>query len=318
MVLSSLEKLSVSLSTALCVAALAVVTVGGSAEEVAPEAEEAPAAEEAAEAPAKAKAKAPGDSAARPVPEAAFAVPEGGYTKTETDLEFHDMAVGKGPSPKEGEYVVVEYTGWLEDGTMFDSSFKRKDPFKFAIGKGMVIPGWDEGVGSMKVGGKRQLRIPGKLGYGARGSGGKIPPNATLIFDVELLEILPAREVPEAPAKVAQADYTTTESGLKYADMVVGSGASPENGATVRVDYTGWLEDGTMFDSSFKRPEPIAFPLGRGRVIKGWDEGVASMKVGGKRQLLIPADLAYGDRGRPPVIPPSATLIFDVELVGVE
>lgn len=110
---------------------------------------------------------------------------------------------------------------------------------------------------------------------------------------------------------------TTTISGLKYIDLVEGKGASPKQGQTVIVHYTGTLENGTKFDSSLDRGQPIPFPIGVGRVIKGWDEGVISMKIGGKRKLFIPANLAYGAQGRPPVIPPNAPLIFEVELVGI-
>jgi FKBP-type peptidyl-prolyl cis-trans isomerase len=119
-----------------------------------------------------------------------------------------------------------------------------------------------------------------------------------------------------APTKV-EGNPTTTPSGLQYWDIVVGTGATATAGKEVRVHYTGWLTDGKKFDSSVDRGQPFAFPLGGGRVIRGWDEGVAGMKIGGKRQLRIPPDLGYGARGAAGVIPPNATLIFDVELLEI-
>ena len=112
-------------------------------------------------------------------------------------------------------------------------------------------------------------------------------------------------------------ETVTTESGLQYIVLREGSGATPERGQQVNVHYTGWLTDGTKFDSSVDRGEPIAFPIGTGYVIPGWDEGILAMKVGEQRRLIIPFELAYGEAGRLPVIPPRATLIFDVELVGI-
>ena len=108
-----------------------------------------------------------------------------------------------------------------------------------------------------------------------------------------------------------------TDSGLEYIEVETGTGTQAEAGKTVSVHYTGKFQDGRVFDSSVSRGEPITFPLGAGRVIKGWDEGIALMKEGGKAQLIIPPHLAYGERGAGGVIPPNATLVFDVELVSV-
>jgi peptidylprolyl isomerase len=116
-------------------------------------------------------------------------VPPEQYVKSPSGLAYLDMIPGTGPSPRAGKQVKVHYTGTLENGTKFDSSLDRGQPFSFTIGVGQVIPGWDEGVLSMRVGGKRKLVIPPQLGYGAAGAGGVIPPNATLIFEVELLDV---------------------------------------------------------------------------------------------------------------------------------
>jgi len=109
--------------------------------------------------------------------------------KTPSGLQYEDMVAGSGASPSPGKKVTVHYTGWLTDGKKFDSSVDRNEPFVFQIGAGQVIPGWDEGVMTMKIGGKRKLIIPANLGYGAAGAGGVIPPNATLVFEVILLDI---------------------------------------------------------------------------------------------------------------------------------
>ncbi len=129
------------------------------------------------------------------------------------------------------------------------------------------------------------------------------------------------------PEKVAKkekpvaVEWTTSESGLQWHDLAAGEGVEAQKGKTVDVHYTGWLyvdgKKGNKFDSSVDRGQPFSFPLGASRVIKGWDEGVAGMKVGGKRELLIPPELGYGERGHPPVIPANSTLLFEVELLAV-
>jgi peptidylprolyl isomerase len=125
---------------------------------------------------------------------------------------------------------------------------------------------------------------------------------------------------PKPAADVKQSDGAkpvTTSSGLSYVDLKTGNGASPVPGKPVKVHYTGWLENGTKFDSSLDRGEPFTFTIGAGQVIPGWDEGVMSMKEGGKRKLLIPSHLGYGSSGAGGVIPPNANLVFEVELLQV-
>jgi peptidylprolyl isomerase len=164
----------------------------------------------------------------------------------------------------------------------------------------------------MKVGGQRLLVIPPELALGSQGNN-VIPADSTLVMEIELTDV----KEPQVATQVDESDFTATASGLKYYDLKTGTGESPKAGQTVVVDYTGWLSDGTQFDSSIDRGEPISFVLGEGNVIAGWDEGLLTMKVGGKRQLVIPPDLGYGDMGSG-IIPPGATLIFEVELLEVK
>jgi peptidylprolyl isomerase len=188
--------------------------------------------------------------------------------------------------------VTVHYTGTLQDGTVFDASRNHGGPISFPLNQ--VIKGWTEGVGSMKVGGTRRLVIPPDLGYGSRAQG-PIPANSTLTFIVELLDI----------------------PKVKTEDITVGTGAEAVPGKTVSVYYTGKLEDGKVFDSNVGK-DPLLFTVAAGQMIPGFDQGVQGMKVGGKRIITIPPSLGYGEQGAGGVIPPNATLIFEVELADVK
>lgn len=370
------------------------------------------------------------DPAPAPAPAPA---PQGGIPeckdmqKTPSGLEYGFLQKGKeGPTPRPDDTVEVHYTGWLTDGTKFDSSRDRGQPASFGVTQ--VIKGWTEGLQLMTVGARCKFVIPGDIAYGPAGRPPKIPANATLVFDVELLKIVRMPTMPatkadaqktlpsgvkweivkpgegdpvgasdgvalrfaywrptgelldcsekqrdlrikgavsalplaflgelaaqckpgtvlraEVPAELYsggggptvweiemadvyrgkvptfreldRAKIVTTQSGLQYEVIASGEGESPKATDKVTCHYTGWLTDGTLFDSSHARDETIEFPLNR--VIAGWTEGVQLMKPGGKFLFSIPGEIAYGSRGSPPKIPANATLIFLVELKSV-
>ena len=233
-----------------------------------------------------------------------------GMVTTNSGLQYEIIKMGDGEKPSANDKVEVHYHGTLEDGTVFDSSVERNQTITFGLNQ--VIKGWTEGLQLMPVGSKFKFIIPPELGYGSRGSGKVIPPNATLIFEVELFNI----EKPFVdPDFSIPAEEQTSESGLRYLDHIIGEGTATQSGNIVTVHYSGYLADGTKFDSSHDRKKPFSFTLGEFRVIKGWEEGLLEMKKGGKRTLIIPPELGYGERGAGGVIPPNATLMFEVELI---
>jgi len=237
-------------------------------------------------------------------------------TTTDSGLQYTDLTTGEGEAVKAGDIVSTYYTIWVqgENEVNYITGSDGVNPLTFTTGAGdTVFPGWEEGMLGMQVGGKRYLVIPADLGLGETGGSG-IPANATLVMEVELVDRLEPPVLSRAP----EDKLTTTDSGLGYYDIVTGEGAEAASGQTVSVQYSGWLEDGTLFDSSVTRGEPFTFTLGTGGVIPGWEEGLVGMKVGGKRQLIIPAALAYGESGAGSTIPPNATLIFDIELLDIE
>lgn len=229
---------------------------------------------------------------------------------TDSGLQYEDTAAGSGDLAQDGDLVSVHYTGYLPNGTIFDSSIERGEPFGFTLGTGGVIQGWDEGVAGMAVGGKRILVIPPELGYGSTARG-DIPADSTLIFEVELMEI------EKLPDPVAVDSYERTESGLEYAILEEGDGEAAASGDLVTIQYNAWLENGTLFDSSRQAPSPPQFVLGTAG-LEGLDQGIVGMLVGESRQLRIPPELAFGDEGAGGTIPPGATLIFEIVLEAIE
>ncbi len=267
-----------------------------------------PSAPSAPAAPAAAPpAPAPGDI---PAP-SDVAAPPADAQKTPSGLASKVLSAGTGTEhPGKEDKVRVHYTGWMTNGSMFDSSVKRGEPAEFPLGG--VIPGWTEGVQLMVVGEKRRFWIPGSMAYGdTPGRPGR--PYGMLVFDIELLAI---KKAPAAPSDVAAApaDAKKTPSGLAYKVLKKGTGTEhPKASSQVQVHYSGWTTDGKMFDSSVMRGEPASFPLDG--VIKGWTEGVQLMVVGEKTRFWIPGEMAYGNTPRPGR--PYGMLVFDIELLKI-
>lgn len=232
------------------------------------------------------------------------------YT-TASGLSYVFTELGNGEKIDSGDVATVHYTGFLTDSTKFDSSKDRDQPFSFKVGGGQVIEGWDEGLTYLHVGDKASFTIPSNLAYGSQDQG-VIPANSTLIFDIDVISVKEGAK----PYKTKGFDTTTYESGLKIIKLEENpDSTSPKTGQTVTVDYSGYLMDGTLFDSSVDRGNPISFAVGTGKVIRGWDEAIMQLKKGEKARLIIPSSLAYGKSGAGRVIPPDATLIFDVHLI---
>ncbi len=210
--------------------------------------------------------------------------------------------------------VTVHYSGYFDDGKLFDSSVQRDEPISVTLGKRQIIPGLEEGLAQLKVGDKAKIFIPYNLAYGESGRGA-IPAKANLTFDIDVLQAIEAPKI--AAYNVAGKDTLTTKSGLKYIMVKQGVGPKAIVGKKVKVHYTGFLLDGTTFDSSVERGEPFEFPLGQGQVIPGWDEGIQLLKVGDQARFIIPPSIGYGAQTMGP-IPANSTLIFDVELIDVE
>jgi len=250
----------------------------------------------------------------------------------ESGLQFMDDSLGTGREAKANDLVSIHFKGWMvpkdtaselfSDWTAdqtknmlsLGDSKMRNQPVKFILNSGSFIKGTDEGIVGMKTGGVRTMIIPSKLAYGEAGIG-FIPPNTDLKVIVELLEVKD-RIVVEM-WKVDSTLFKTTASGLKYVVITQGEGPAVEAGKVVTVHYSGFLLDGTMFDSSVERDEPIQFVVGQGQVIPGWDEGMLLLKKGDKARFVIPPKLGYGEMVLEK-IPVNSTLIFDTEVIDIK
>ncbi len=220
-------------------------------------------------------------------------------------LQIKDEATGTGDQARLDDYVTAEYTAWLytngargdkfassqDDGMPMTIRLRDDDPWP----QGQIALG----IEGMKVGGKRSFVVPPNPTPG-QGGAARVPAGSGLMFEIALLSV----------------------PRVQQQDLIVGSGPEAQTGDVIDVHYTGWLSEngakGKKFESSLDAGQPLHFPLGVGRMIPGWDVGLVGMRVGGKRQLVIPPELAYGTRGAGGVIPPNATLIFEVQLLQIQ
>ncbi|GJL94962.1 MAG: peptidyl-prolyl cis-trans isomerase [Hyphococcus sp.] len=248
-----------------------------------------------------------------------------GVKKTKSGLLYEVLEEGpeSGVTPVSTDLVIVHYVGTLKDGVEFDSSRARGAAATFRLNQ--VIPGWTEGIQLMSEGDRYRFFIPPELAYGEQGTpGGPIGSNEALIFDVELIKVQnPEKNLAKANEFLAEnakkEGVKQTTSGLQYEVITEGKadGASPAATDKVKVHYQGTLLNGTEFDSSYRRGEPIEFPLNR--VIPGWTEGVQLMSEGDKYRFFIPPALGYGEGGTPGgPIGPNEALVFEVELIEVK
>jgi peptidylprolyl isomerase len=242
------------------------------------------------------------------------------YKETPEGVIYSIAEAGNGPRPENGDIVKVHYVGRLFEGDTFDNSYERGEPFTFTIGKSQMITGWHKGLPYFSEGSKATLYIPPSLAFGEQG-GGPIPPNAYLIFDIEVLEVTDAvAEAKKADERLKQylqennIEATKAPEGYYYTIDEAGSGPKPQPGQTVKVHYTGRLIDGTKFDSSLDRGEPFELTVGQGQVIQGWDLGLQQFPVGSKGRLFIPPSLGYGSQAQR-TIPANSVLIFEIELI---
>lgn len=270
------------------------------------------------------------------------------FEQTKEGLYYTIERVGSGRKPQRGDYVKVHFRGTMLNGRQFDAS-KPNDPFVFQLGYRQVISGWDLGIALLNEGSKGTLYIPPQLAYGTVGVGNTIPPNAPLIFEIELLSILTPEEydrhmielekkerheyekqkkkqfredlqIIEAYAKKHKMRAKRTDSGLSYVIKKRGKKNPARPGDELTVHYEGQLTDGTVFAKSFGR-EPFKFQLGKKKAIEGWEEGLQFFGKGGEGWLLIPSRMAYGPRAiveKEYTIPANSVLIFKIKVLNIE
>ena len=231
-----------------------------------------------------------------------------------TELVITDLTEGTGDAAKDGDTVYVYYVGVLsKDGTRFDGNFGR-DPFPVTLGLGMVIPGWDQGLVGAKAGGRRQLDIPSDLAYGEQGAGEAIGPNEALSFVVDVVGIVPTIDATNEPT--IDLDGRDAVTDVATNDLVDGGGVEAAEGDTVVIHLVAFRGDtGEQLQSTWESPQPLSLTLVPGATLEGFVEGIAGMKVGGRREITVPFALAFGEAGNSEIgLPEKTDLVVIIDL----
>jgi FKBP-type peptidyl-prolyl cis-trans isomerase FkpA len=256
------------------------------------------------------------------------------FQKTKSGLFYVIDKPGAGPLAKNGDDVIVNYTGYiLQSGKAFDSNtdiaFKHVKPIKYTVGNGAVIDAWEEALLLLNKGAKVRLFTPSTMAYKQAGAGDMIPPNTTLYYDIELKNIVPKLDAAALTDTAIQAYFkkykiTTAQKmagGYYYQSMLNGQGDAPLNADVVNINYTAYLLNGTKFDSNtdpaFGHAKEFNFQLGNGYLFKSIEEAILNMKTGGKAVIYLPSNLAYGDSPPSTIIPINSPVIFEIELVEI-
>lgn len=239
------------------------------------------------------------------------------FTRKPSGVEIACVYKGLGEFVKVGDLVKVHFAGSTSEGKDFYSTIKQNKPATVVVGLGKLIAGLDEGLQELTVGSKAIFKIPASMGYGKQGYGTYVPPNADLVFLVEVIEIL-ENPNPVVPFNIEGKDTITGKNELKYIYVRKTDTIQAETGDSVWVHYIGYLPDGKIFDTSYSDKVPFSFKLGDPQIIKGWNRGIAFMKEGEKLRFFIPWKMAYGKDGLLPKIPPKTDLTFDIELVQIK
>lgn len=236
----------------------------------------------------------------------------------DSGVKLADLAPGEGPAVALGDRARFHLTAWTADGTPLRTTRTVDEPMDIAnIGGRPSFPGLTDGLLGMRAGGHRAVLVPATVVDASPIRPPSVPSGTGVVFDIAVLEVVEGRPPHEFP-DLAALELQRSETGLQWADVVVGDGREVDATSTALLHYTGWLEDGARFDSSLDRAQTFAVPnVGSSAVIDGWKEGLIGMRAGGRRVLVIPSALGYGHVGRPPSIPGGATLVFLIDCEAV-